>query len=476
MAVPSIVTNVTVPLLGLVDLAIVGHIGNETMIGAIAVGSMVFNVMYWLMGFLRMGTTGTTAQEYGVLKKHTSVQECEGRDAGIAPLLSILSKSLRIALLIALAMLVLQVPLRWLSLWLMGPSAEVTTLVRIYFNTCIWGAPAVLSLYVMTGWFIGMQDTRTPMVVSIAQNVINIIASLVLVFGFRMQIEGVALGTLIAQWSGATMAFMFVERKRGGTSFMFSPLRIRLCRLRSEVGARTGIRFPSWSRNHISDSPKAHSPQREEATFQENKPKNTNVGFLQANRDLFLRTLCLVAVNLFFTSAGARQGDLLLSVNTLLMTFFTLFSYVMDGFANAGEALSGKYYGADDWTQFHKVNKCLLMWGWLMVALFTLAYAVGGRCFLGLLTSEQAVVDAAMTYLPWTLLIPISGMAAFVYDGIFIGMMETKGMLVSCAIATAAFFALHFLLFPVAGNHALWLALIVYLALRGVVQYFWIRK
>ena len=172
LAVPSIVTNVTVPLLGLVDLAIVGHIGNETMIGAIAVGSMIFNVMYWLMGFLRMGTSGMAAQEYGAQQNGAAVPIPFWSGVG--------GRALRLALMIAAGMLLLQVPLRWLSLWLMGPSAEVAVLVRAYFNICIWGAPAMLSLYVMTGWFIGMQDTRTPMVVSITQNIINIVASLVL--------------------------------------------------------------------------------------------------------------------------------------------------------------------------------------------------------------------------------------------------------------------------------------------------------
>ena len=211
LAVPSIVTNVTVPLLGLVDLAIVGHIGNETMIGAIAVGSMIFNVMYWLMGFLRMGTSGMAAQEYGAQQNGAAVPIPFWSGVG--------GRALRLALMIAAGMLLLQVPLRWLSLWLMGPSAEVAALVRAYFNICIWGAPATLSLYVMTGWFIGMQDTRTPMVVSITQNIINIVASLVLVFGFKMQIEGVALGTLIAQWSGAVMAWGNLPRplqRRGG--------------------------------------------------------------------------------------------------------------------------------------------------------------------------------------------------------------------------------------------------------------------
>ena len=395
LAVPSIVTNVTVPLLGLVDLAIVGHIGNETMIGAIAVGSMM---------------TANASTQKEVLRRY-----------------------IRLALLIAGCFLLLQVPLRWLSIWLMGPTDEVAAYVRTYFNICIWGAPAVLSLYVMTGWFIGMRDTRTPMVVSITQNLINIVASLVLVFGFGMQIKGVALGTLIAQWSGAAMAW----GKVNSTRLSLQPLPDR-----EELGGESAGGGPA--------------------------------SFFQTNRDLFLRTVCLVAVNLFFTSAGASQGDLLLSVNTLLMTFFTLFSYVMDGFANAGEALCGSRTTPKE--KSREIVVGLFRWGWLMVLLFTVVYALGGRHFLLLLTDEAYIVDAAMTFLPWALLIPVSGMAAFVYDGIFVGKLLTRGMLISCSIATAAFFVLYFLLFPLMGNHALWLALIVYLALRGLVQHVYLVK
>lgn len=448
LAVPSIVTNVTVPLLGLVDLAIVGHIGNETMIGAIAVGSMIFNVMYWLMGFLRMGTSGMAAQEYGAQQNGAAVPLPFWSGVG--------GRALRLALMIAAGMLLLQVPLRWLSLWLMGPSAEVAALVRAYFNICIWGAPAMLSLYVMTGWFIGMQDTRTPMVVSITQNIINIVASLVLVFGFKMQIEGVALGTLIAQWSGVVMAWGNLPRplqRRGGPRGLqfFIKQTFNRKALPSFGGAGGGSSFGSQEAGSPSSS-----------------------SFFHANLDLFLRTICLVAVNLFFTSAGARQGDMLLSVNTLLMTFFTLFSYVMDGFANAGEALCGKYDGSTSLQSLLAVIRQLLRWGWLMVVLFTAVYALGGRGFLGLLTDEASVVDAAMEYLPWALLIPMAGMAAFVYDGIFIGLLKTRGMLVASAVATVVFFGLYFALFPVWGNHALWLALIVYLALRGLVQHLYL--
>lgn len=421
LAIPSIVTNVTVPLLGLVDLAIVGHIGNETLIGAIAVGSMIFNVMYWLMGFLRMGTSGMTAQAFGQSLSATNV-----------PILAILRRNLMVALAIAATFLILQIPLRWLSLWLMEPSHGVASLVHVYFNICIWGAPAVLSLYVMTGWFIGMQDTRTPMVVSIVQNIINIVVSLVLVFGFGMKIEGVALGTLIAQWSGAAMAFFGVIWKKKQLSLQEKS---------SEVA-----KLPAFS------------------------------AYSRVNFDLFLRTLFMVAVNLFFTSAGARQGDLLLSVNTLLMTFFMIFSYVMDGFAYAGEALSGKFFGAKDWDSFHATNRRLFVWGAMMVILFTAVYAVGARGFLTLLTSETLVVEAAKPYLPWILLIPLTGVAAFLYDGIFVGMLATRGMLASCAIATMTFFAIYYTLFPQYGNHALWLALIVYLALRGLLQWVWMMN
>ena len=446
LAVPSIVTNVTVPLLGLVDLAIVGHIGNETMIGAIAVGSMIFNVMYWLMGFLRMGTSGMAAQEYGAQQNGTTVPLPFWSGVG--------GRALRLALMIAAGMLLLQVPLRWLSLWMMGPSTEVAALVRAYFNICIWGAPAMLSLYVMTGWFIGMQDTRTPMVVSITQNIINIVASLVLVFGFKMQIEGVALGTLIAQWSGAVMAWGNLPRplpRRGGPRGVqvFIKQTFNRKALPSFGGAGGGSPLGGLGGGSSSS-------------------------FFHANFDLFLRTICLVAVNLFFTSAGARQGDMLLSVNTLLMTFFTLFSYVMDGFANAGEALCGKYDGSTSPQSLRAVIRHLFRWGWLMVVLFTAVYALGGRGFLGLLTDEASVVDAAMEYLPWALLIPMAGMAAFVYDGIFIGLLKTRGMLVASAVATVVFFGLYFVLFPVWGNHAMWLALIVYLALRGLVQHLYL--
>ena len=419
LAIPAIVSNITVPLLGLVDLAIVGHIGNETLIGAIAVGSMIFNVIYWVFGFLRMGTSGLTAQAMG---RKDDVAIC-----------SLLMQSLLIAFSIAFLFIIFQIPIRWIALTVMHPSAEVIPHVQTYFNICIYGAPAMLCLYGISGWFIGMQDTRSPMVVSISQNVINIVASFILVFVCHLKIEGVAYGTLIAQWCGLALALWLLKRKR---SFF--------------LGASRGKLFD-------------FSP----LSF---------LAVLKVNRDIFFRTLFLVAVFLFFTSAGARQGDMILSVNTLLMTFFTLFSYFMDGFAFAGEALCGKTYGANDKEAVHAVCRRLFRWGWGMVIAFTVAYAVGGISFLHLLTDKPNVIAAARDFFSWVLVIPLAGMAAFVYDGIFIGIIATRGMLVTCALASVVFFLLYLSLAPILGNHALWLSLIVYLALRGIFQYFYLKE
>ena len=413
LALPSIVSNITVPLLGLVDLTIVGHMGDVAYIGAIAVGSMIFNVVYWIFGFLRMGTSGMTSQALGA--------------RNLAEVMRMLMRSLAIGGAIALLLIVFQWPIRWVMLSIMHPSAQVIPHAVTYFNICIYGAPAMLGLYGLTGWFIGMQNTRIPMMVSILQNVVNIVASLSVVFFLHWKIEGVAVGTLVAQWAGFLVALA--------------------------CWARYYSRLSRYDWHSSLFDRKAMSR------------------FFTVNRDIFLRTLFLVGVNFFFISAGARQGDVILSVNTLLMTLFTLFSYVMDGFAYAGEALSGKYYGARNREAFTRLVRALFRWGAAMAAAFTLVYAVGGNAFLNLLTNETHVVEAAEPYFYWAVSIPVVGVAAFIFDGIFIGITATRGMLVSSVAAALAFFAIDLLLQPVMGNHALWLAFIVYLAMRGAVQW-----
>lgn len=415
IALPSIVSNITVPLLGMIDVAIVGHMGSPVYMGAVAVGSMIFNLVYWLFGFLRMGSSGLTAQALG-RKDLTEVTR-------------ILVRSVSVALGIALLLIILQAPLKWLMFWLIGPTTDVAPFASAYFNIVIWGAPSSLALFSLMGWYIGMQNTRIPMVISIMQNIVNILASLTLVYGFGMKIEGVALGTVIAQYAGLLMAIGLLVRYYSRIFRFF----------------------------------------RKDWIFQKMG------AFFAVNRDIFLRTLCLVAVNLFFTSAGARQGAVILSVNTVLIQLYLFFSYFMDGFAYAGEALGGKAYGAHNGIAFRETLRRLWMWMLIVTSAYTLLYIGGGQWIVSLLTDEPQVLEASHNYLWWAWLIPAAGCVAFIWDGIFIGITATRGMLVSSFLSALAFFTVYLLAESALGNHGLWLAQIVYLSMRGIIQTIWFR-
>jgi MATE family multidrug resistance protein len=420
IALPSIVSNITVPLLGMIDVAIVGHMGSPVYIGAVAVGSMIFNLVYWLFGFLRMGSSGLTAQALG------------RRD--MAEVIRLLVRSVAVALGIALLLIVLQVPLKWLMFWLIGPTADVVPFATTYFYIVIWGAPASLALFSLMGWYIGMQNTRIPMFISIMQNVVNILASLTLVYGFGLKIEGVALGTVIAQYAGLLVAFGLLWKYYGRLSIYFH----------TTGNHCFSFLVPQWS-------------------------------FFTINRDIFLRTLCLVAVNLYFTSAGARQGAVILSVNTVMIQLYLFFSYFMDGFAYAGEAISGKAYGAHNGIVFRETLRRLWMWMLIVTASFTLLYIIGGHWIFSLLTDEPQVIAASGDYIWWAWLIPAAGCVAFIWDGVFIGMTATRGMLVSSFLSAIIFFVVYLLAESVMGNHGLWLAQVVYLAMRGIIQTIWYR-
>ena len=416
LALPSIVSNITVPLLGLVDTAITGHMGEARYIGAIAVGSMLFNIMYWLFAFLRMGTGGMTAQAYG------------RKDFDEADLTGL--RAICISSLIGLAIIVLQYPLLHLAMWFIAPDENITQLVYSYCYICIWGAPASLGLFALNGWFVGMQNTKIPMIISITQNVVNILTSLLLVYWLGMKIEGVALGTLIAQWAGFFMGCFFFLRKRR--------------------------EIPSNGYSRVS-LPRIIEPSAMKA-------------FFTVNRDIFLRTLFLVSVNLYFVVAGAKGGEIVLAVNTLLMQLFILYSYIMDGFAYAAEALCGRFYGAGDNASLKETIRKVFYWSIGLTTIYSIVYGVGGLDFLRLLTNEESVIIASEEYIFWAILIPISGIVAFVWDGVFIGMTMTKGMLSGTFVAAIVFFITYFSLETTLHNHALWLAFILYLAARGVTQ------
>ena len=410
LAVPAIVANITTPLLSLVDVAIVGRLGSAAFVAAIAVGGTMFNLLYWLFGFLRTGTSGLTAQAEG-----------RGDERGSA---ITLARSLLLAMAFAATIMCLSRPLGNLLLNFIDPDEATADLAWRYFTILIFGAPASLGYMALTGWFIGRQNTRATMWVSLLINVTNIAASLLLVFVSGLGMIGVATGTLIAQWTGFITALIYAVRHYG---VQVPPL--------SEIIGGHGFRR-----------------------------------FFSINSDIFLRTLCLIAVTLWFTRAGAKQGAVMLAVNTLLMQFFTLFSYFMDGFAFAGEALCGKAVGKGDGHELTQAVRALMKYGMVMALLFTTLYFIGGDFLLNILTTDTNVLSAATEYSLWALTIPAAGFMAFTWDGIFIGATLTRFMLVSIAGATIVFFSIWWVLTPILGNHALWLAFISYLFFRGLLQ------
>ena len=416
IAVPAIVSNITTPLLGLVDVAIVGHIGSAVYIGAIAVGSTMFNMLYWLFGFLRMGTAGLTSQSCGAGDFHSSSAS--------------LRRALLMAFVFAAVLIVLSRPLGYLALDFLDADDATAPLARKYFSIAIFGAPAALGMYSLNGWLLGMQNTRSPMLVALLTNVVNIAISATLVFGFGMKIEGVATGTLSAQWIGFLTAMAVV-----------------------------------WYKYHPEKIP-----------FAELIRRNALGRLFKINLDIFLRTLCLVGVTAWFTRAGAAQSVDILAPNALLMQLFMFFSYFSDGFAFAGEALAGKHFGAGDNDALRTVVAALLRWGLWIALGFTALYFAAGEFVLRLLTDEGDVISTAKEYLPWAVSIPICGIAAFIYDGIFVGLTATRRMLVSVASGMAVFFIIYFALMPSMGNHALWLAFVTYLAVRGLSLHFLMRR
>ncbi len=414
LAIPNIISNITVPLLGLVDLAIVGRLGSETMVGGIAIGTTIFNFMYWNFSFLRMGTSGMAAQAYGARNLPEATR--------------VLVRALGVALGAALLIWVAQGAIRELALYVMEGSPEGEAAAAEYFAVRVWAAPATLSLYAFTGWFIGMQNSRTPMWISIVSNLMHVALSLVAAVGLGLGIVGVALGTVIAQWFGVAMA-LFVLVKYYGRLFSWELIR------HSGLSSWRGMRQ-----------------------------------FFRVNVDIFLRTLCLVTVLSYFTVASSSQGDVLLAVNALMMQLFLLYSYMMDGFAYAGEALAGRYYGARNEPMLHRAVRWLLFWGGMVMLLYTGVYAALGEQIMGLLTSSPNILSAAHEYTVWIVLVPVCSALAFILDGIMVGISATYIMRNTMFLAVTVFFGCYFLIEPAWGNKALWLSFLIYLGIRGVVQ------
>lgn len=411
IAFPAIISNITTPLLAMIDVAIAGHVGAALYIGAVALGSSMFNMIYWLFGFLRMGSSGLTAQAYG---------------AGDRPVIGIvLYRALAVGLAAGVLIFVFSLPVSSVLLRFMDADQSTLPVARTYFLIAVSGAPATLGSYSLSGWLLGMQDSRTPMWMSLITNVINIIISLVLVFVLGMRIEGIAIGSAVAQWCGFIFGLVMALKR-------YKPLRPSL----KDVLDIDGLKR-----------------------------------FFTINADIFLRTLCLVAVTVWFTRSGSVQGVDILAANAVLLQLFMFFSYFMDGFAFSGEALAGKYYGRRDLSSLGRLVSALMRIGLVMSLAFGLFYIFCGRFIFVLLADDPHVIGICERYLWWAAAVPLAGTCAFILDGILIGLTRTRLMLISMVAATAIFFTIYFATCYSMGNHGLWLAFIVYLFVRGLAEY-----
>ena len=447
LAVPSILANITVPLVGMVDIAVAGHLGASggagaaALIGGISIGSMLFDMLYWNFGFLRGGTGGLTAQAYGrylVSSKEASVAGVQEAETDIA---LTLKRALGIAIASGLALVALQWVVVQVAFLLVDCSPEVQTLATQYFYIRIWAAPATLSLFAFKGWFIGMQDTVRPMICDLLVNAVNILLSIGLAFGFAglpaLGFAGVAYGTLIAQWTGFLYASIAVQRRYGR---FFKDAKM----VRNATSKR--LEFPAGDENgDICDLRETSVSPREQK-----RPEMSPAGdrgwraFFVLNRDLFLRSVCMIAVYIGFTMISARYGDMMLAVGAILMKLLMIFSYFTDGFAYAGEALTGRFIGEGSHDGVMSTIRQTFVWSLGVTGLFFLVYGVGGVPLLRLMTSDPSVVEAGREFIPWLLLMPVIGCPAFTWDGIFTGATASKDLRNSTVWCVVGFFGVWF--------------------------------
>lgn len=424
IALPNIISNITVPLMGIASTAIAGRWSDDSAaaIGALAIGVSIFNFIYWNCSFVRMGTGGITAQAFGA----KDYKACT----------AILARSLAVSAALGLAVLIFRHPLGEAALRMMN-GGEIA---RQYFYARIWAVPAGIVLFGFNGWYTGMQNAVIPMAIAITVNTVQIVCSFWFAFGFDLGIVGIAYGAVAAQYTGVALALLL--------------LAVRYGRLLVPVGAREVFDPAAMKR------------------------------FFVINSDIMLRTLCIVAVYTFFTAASARmENKVLLAVNTLLMQLFTLFSYMSDGFAYAAEALTGRFIGARQVDNLRRCIRGCLVWSMGVSLLFVTAYLAGWRSLLSIFVSApadlpegpeqvaQLIIDTAGSYIGWVIAIPLAASVPFLLDGIMVGATQTRLMRNSMIPATAAYFAIFYALEPIAGNNALWLAFTSYMFLRGVILY-----
>ena len=420
IALPNIISNITVPIMGIVSTMIAGHLGDSvTTIGALAIGVSIFNFIYWNCSFIRMGTSGITAQAFGAGDNHTTTL--------------MLARAVVVSVAVGFTMLLFQKPLGLVALKIMNGGEMVAD----YFFARIWAVPAGVLLFGLNGWLTGMQNAVIPMIVAIVVNIIHIACSLWFAFPLGMGIVGIAYASVVAQWTG--------------------------------VAITAAITW--WH----------YGNRLERITWREVMDMQAMRAFFVINRDIIIRTLCICAAYTFFTAASARMDDAtILAVNTILLELFTLFSYMNDGFAYAAEALTGRFIGARDGRSLRECVKKCMVWCMVVGVAYVALYVGWWRELLGLFVEDGAnaeqIIEYAGRYIGWIIIIPLAASLPFMMDGIMVGATQSRIMRNSMLLATVAYFLLFYTLEPVIGNNALWLAFTSYMFLRGVFQYFMSRR
>ena len=418
IAAPMILSNVSVPLLGMVDTGVTGHLDSSVYLGAVAIGAMVFSFLYTGVNFLRMGTTGIAAQSYGA-------DDNDGLRVA-------LGQAVIVALLIAVTLIVLQQPIGRIAMQLLGPDPETRIFALEYFSIRIWSAPGTLANYALIGWFIGLSNARVPLLIFLTINITNIVLDLLFVIVLGMKVDGVALASVLAEYSGLLV----------GATFAISTLRTR----------------------------SGHWP----------IPRLVNLSaykaFFAVNANLFIRTMALVFTLGFVTAQGARLGGLVLAANAVLMNFQNLTSFGLDGIAHAAEAMVGRAIGQRRRDALEEAVRLTLRWSLIFAIGFTLVYVVAGRLIIGLLTDLPEVRETATRYLPWMIASPLISVWCFIYDGVFVGATRARAMRDIMVVSTLAIFLPAWYFLQPLGNDGLWLAFMVFMASRGIGMHIGYRR
>lgn len=411
LAIPNILTNLSVPLLSSVDTAVVGHFDKVYYLGAIAIGSMIFNFIYWGLGFLRMGTTGLTSQAFG---------QSNDREVSLN-----LFRPITVAIISGFLLVLFQYFIAEFAFYIINATPEVEKFAKEYFYIRIYAAPATLAIYVFHGWFLGLQNARYPMIILITVNLLNILFNLLFIYQFDMKSNGVALGTVVAQYSGLLISIILLSRSYKKYLKYFSILEL----------------------------------------FTLTKLKR----FFKVNTDIFIRTLSLVFVFSFFTAESAVYGDEILAANTILLQLWVILAYSVDGFAFAAESLVGKFIGAKDKLNLVKSIKYIFTWGIGLGLFFTILYSFLGNQIISLYTNNESVIALTLSFLFWAVISQLINSVSFIWDGIYIGATATSAMRNSMLMSTLfIFIPAYFLLRESYGNNALWLALVLFMISRAL--------